>query len=535
MKKTVTANINKQVFHIDEDAFEKLSSYLKALNSKFADTSGREEIMSDIESRIAEILLERIKDLNEVVTLAEVEYCIAQLGEPEVVADQEEEPTKKSGQQTSDSDTYTYRRLYRDPDNRIIGGVASGLAAYFNIEALWVRIAFAVLTVAYGSGPLIYLILWLVLPKATTTAEKLEMKGQKVNISNIEKSIREELGQVKTNLEHLGQDTKELFQTKTKAHDLFDNIGAFLLNFFKFFGRAIAALLGLFFVVTGVFLFVGLMSSIISGGELPGITNEGIHSFSVLSFFEILFPLKSQSLLTLIGLCFLIGIPLLMLIYAGFRLIFGLEKRLKFLGIAFFLLWVAGFAMVLISGIELSRQFTASASTTKHYILPMQVKQPLSIKSHYENKQGGLEFPEILNFPNLTYLSSNRYSLAIGKPRLHFIPSPNDSLYMDVEFASKGSGSENALYHANNISYEFKQNDSLIYLHPSFSLIQDQKFRNQSVKIRLFIPVNTRLWLDSSLNPLVTSWSAFPEETRYKIPPGFYTMKSGGIFEYSQE
>lgn len=195
MKKTLTINLAGMVYHIDEDAFQKLKAYLDTLERKFRQEPDVKELIADIEARIAELLSERMGNKKQVVTVDDVVAIISILGDPEVISD-DENTYQYTGRTTSKG---RYRRMYRDPDSRVIGGVCSGLAAYWNMDPAIVRVVFIVLVIIGGSGLLIYLILWIVMPEAQTTAQKLEMRGEAVTIDNIKDFIRDEFEQVKKN------------------------------------------------------------------------------------------------------------------------------------------------------------------------------------------------------------------------------------------------------------------------------------------------------------------------------------------------
>lgn len=195
MKKTLTINLAGSVYHIDEDAFQKLKKYLDTLERKFKQESDVKEIISDIEARIAELFSDRLGSNKEVVTMDDVEHVISILGDPEVITDEENGFTYQSEPRAKK----TYRRMYRDPDNRVIGGVCSGLAAYWNMDPIIVRVIFIVLALFGLSGLFIYLILWVIMPEAQTTAQKLEMRGEAVTVDSIKDFIRDEFEQVKNN------------------------------------------------------------------------------------------------------------------------------------------------------------------------------------------------------------------------------------------------------------------------------------------------------------------------------------------------
>lgn len=190
MRKTMTVNLGGIVYHIDDDAYDRLKRYLDKVKQELRSVEGGEEILQDIEIRIAELFSERLKNNGQVVTLKDVEEVIAVLGNPEDISGKTSEREFKSGNRT-------YKRMYRDPDNSIIAGVCSGLAAYWRIDPAVVRIIFVILAIFGMAGILIYLILWIVLPEANTVAQKLEMRGEAVNLSNMGDFFREEFENVK--------------------------------------------------------------------------------------------------------------------------------------------------------------------------------------------------------------------------------------------------------------------------------------------------------------------------------------------------
>jgi len=190
MKITVSINIGGMAFHIDEDAYTELKIYLRNLDRYFAKEPGSAEIMADIEARIADLLKARINDYKQVVTIQDVREVINILGTPEDISDD-------SGSGHDRLGNIGYHRMYRDPDNRIIAGVCSGMAAFWRIDPWIVRVIFIIISLPGGLGILIYVILWIVLPEAKTTAQKIEMKGEPVNIHNIKDSVKQEFDNVK--------------------------------------------------------------------------------------------------------------------------------------------------------------------------------------------------------------------------------------------------------------------------------------------------------------------------------------------------
>jgi phage shock protein PspC (stress-responsive transcriptional regulator) len=190
MKLTVNINLGGYAFNVDEDAYERLRQYLKTIEREFSGENSSAEIISDIEGRVAELFKMRLTPYKQVINMKDVEEVMDILGSPELI----------SGSGSAESEPRTAsssRRIYRDPDRRIFGGVCAGLAEYLNMDALIIRIIFVILVLAGGFGILIYLVLWVVLPEARTTAQKLEMRGDPVNIENIKESVKREFDTVK--------------------------------------------------------------------------------------------------------------------------------------------------------------------------------------------------------------------------------------------------------------------------------------------------------------------------------------------------
>jgi len=191
MKITVSINLGGYSFNIDEDAYAELKRYLKNLEIHFAGEESSSEILLDIEARMSELFRARLNSYKHVITMEDVRNAISILGTPEDISDSET---------TSARDKFSspgYHRMYRDPDHRVIGGVCAGMGAYWNIEPWIVRIIFFVLAMMGGLGVVVYLILYIVLPEAKTTAQKIEMKGEPVNIHNIKDSVKKEFDTVR--------------------------------------------------------------------------------------------------------------------------------------------------------------------------------------------------------------------------------------------------------------------------------------------------------------------------------------------------
>ncbi|WP_167615343.1 PspC domain-containing protein [Maribellus sediminis] len=209
MKKTLTINISGSVFHIEEDAYEALQKYMVILKNYFGKDDEGTEIFADIEARIAEIFTEKMDKKNQAVTLEWVEELIETLGTPENFTEEvgEEEPLAGQNQRK--------RKLYRDPEQTVIAGVCGGLAAYFDMDPVVIRLIVVLLVfLTSGAGLLVYIILWIIVPKAVSTAQRLEMKGEEVTVKNIEKFLKDEVDAVKESYKKI---RKSRFFSKRKS------------------------------------------------------------------------------------------------------------------------------------------------------------------------------------------------------------------------------------------------------------------------------------------------------------------------------
>lgn len=227
MNKTININLGGYAFIIDEDAFDTANHYLHTLAGHFGHSEGADEIMQDIETRMGE-LVNRKKGVRTIVNKIDILESIAVLGTPEELKDIDfAETAAKTRKTTGQSfQLKTGKRLFRDPNDKLLGGVCSGLAAYFGIhDTVWVRIAFVLFTVLGGSGVIAYLILWAIIPAAKTVSDRLEMMGEPTNVNNIARMVKEELEQFSDKVqEKFGKKHKYYESPKKRSDDDSDQI-----------------------------------------------------------------------------------------------------------------------------------------------------------------------------------------------------------------------------------------------------------------------------------------------------------------------
>src|SRR6218665_972513 len=246
MNKTVNINIGGLFFHIDEDAFQKLSRYFEAIKRSLSNSSGKDEIMKDIEMRVAELLTEKQKTDKHVINSKDVDEVIVVMGQPEDYRIDDDSDDKSTETFNSSSRT---KKLYRDKDRGTIAGVCTGLSHYLGIDSVWIKIFFILLIWAGGAGIIAYLVLWIAMPKAITTSEKLEMTGEPVTISNIEKKVREEFDTMSSKIKNA-----DYSQIKSGAVRTGNGVGDALVRIFG----AFAKVLGAFIVIFSTFALLGV-------------------------------------------------------------------------------------------------------------------------------------------------------------------------------------------------------------------------------------------------------------------------------------
>lgn len=202
MKKTISITLGGRLFNIEEDAYEKLHGYLEAIKSHYQD-SGGEEIIGDIENSIAEKFAAKIKNQEMTITLFDIEEMIKVMGTVNDFdyADENGQSAPEAPGKASAGGNVS-KKLYRNPDDVIIAGVCSGVAAYFGMEAAYIRILFIILIFLDGFGILAYIVLWLVMPLAKTNAQKLEMQGKPVNLKKLEETIKEKTADFKESIKN---------------------------------------------------------------------------------------------------------------------------------------------------------------------------------------------------------------------------------------------------------------------------------------------------------------------------------------------
>lgn len=337
MKKTLTVNLGGTVFHIDEDAFHLLDKYLANLKVHFRKEVGAEEIVKDMELRISELFTEKLDGGAQVITIEQVEEIIARMGKPEELTDEdikEENKTNETYQDTNKTTEQPHKRFFRNPDDRILGGVASGLAAYMGWDATAVRlILFLIAFCGYGVIIPIYIVCWMIVPEALTASEKLSMRGEKVTVENIGKTVTDGFERVSNGVNDYMSSNKPRTTLQHIGDVLVQIVGVCMKVFLVFMAIVLSPVL--FGLIIALFALIAVGISIVFGG--------GAALFHLAPFMDWGFVCASPIEVTLacIAGIILIGIPLVALIYGVFAHLLKWNPMSHGVKLTLIILWTA--------------------------------------------------------------------------------------------------------------------------------------------------------------------------------------------------
>ena len=474
------------LFHIDENAYQKLLRYLEAIKRSFAGTKGSDEIISDIEARIAELFYEKMDNERQVITMKEVDEVITIMGQPEDYHIDEE--IFEDGPAGGDSARRPkVKKLYRDMDRKYIGGVCAGLEHYLGLDALWIRLIFLFLAIfAGGFGLIAYVILWILVPEAATTAQKLDMTGEPVNISNIERKVKEGFDDVAEKVRSVDYD-KVGNQVKQTGKSFFDTLGDVILFLFKIFGKFIGILL----IIIGAATLIGLFIALFSVGLIDVIHIPGVDLISMVNYTEA--PMWIVSLLAF----FAVGIPFFFLMYLGLRI---LVNNLKSIGnIAKFSLlglWLISVIALAVLGIKQAAAHAYTGSITERDTFASEMApdtvmisfRQSSIDDHNGAVIGGME---------IRYDDSDNPVLYSDDILMDIQKSEDTLIGLRIRKDADGSSYPNARARAAKIDYNYALTGNTLYLDDHFTTDMVNKIRDQEIRMTVYIPEGTVLSFNS--------------------------------------
>jgi len=484
MNKTVNINLGGMFFHIDEDAYLKLTRYFDAIKRSLNNSSGQDEIIKDIEMRVSELLTEKQKSEKHVVGLKDVDEVITVMGQPEDYIIEDEEKTNQSFHDNGRRN----KKLYRDKEKGMIGGVATGLGHYFGIEAVWIKIIFLIFVFAgFGTGILAYFVLWVVTPEAITTSEKLEMTGEPVTISNIEKKVREEIESLSDKFKNADYDAMGN-QVKSGAERISSSFGDFVMTVFKIFAK----FLGVILIMAGISTLIMLLIGVFTLGTNVFVDFPWQNFVEAGNFTE--YPIWSFGLL----MFFAVGIPFFFMTLLGFKLLAPNTKTIgniaKYTLLA---IWIIAIAIAISIGIKQATEISYDNKTVEKKAINITPKDTLYVKFRYNDYYAKdldhhREFEFVQDSANNALIYSNEV-------RLHVLHTDQAAPYLQIEKSARGNSFTNAKKRAEKINYNIAIKGNYLILDNYFLTDVKNKFRGQEVDVYLYLPEGQLFKPDTSI------------------------------------
>lgn len=519
MNKTIIININGIVFHIEEDAYEILRAYMTEVKMHFAGSPDSTEITTDIENRIAEMFTEILeRDKRQVIFPSDVQAVTAQMGH---VKDFDQESATGDNEEAffTRENSAGPKKLFRDADDRLISGVCSGLAAYFDTQTLWIRLAFLLAFLGFGTGLFLYIILWIVMPVARTRAEKMAMRGEKPNLQNFKKNFDEEMEHLRDGVNRMTREARPfLYKVRDFLGELFTHIGRFLNSGGKIIIKAIA----LFFLA--IFLF-GL---VIAVGSLVAVT--GFWSGVETSFFpmNVLDPDFRNMLLT--AAAFTAIIPVLALILFIIRIVFNARAINRTVSFTLLIVWIVSLSVTVFYAAKTASDFSNVAELDENIALvpkPLYVLEENSnVLSREDSLRYGLTGSEMRG--RLRFDGLNRVGLPENL-RITIERADGDQPLIVRTSSAMGRNYETALGRTRKIQYHIAQRDSVIGVDPGAILAKGELWRDQKVSLTLKLPLNSRIRINGDVERYMRNVDYWSCDDENGSRPHIFTMTTVGL------
>lgn len=463
MKKVVKVSIGNMAFTIDEDAYEVLSRYLKDINDHYASQKNGSEIVEGIEERVAELFLERAPE-GSVIGMELVREVVALLGHP-------------NDFETVDKDESSYssakqpKRIYRNNDNKVLGGVCSGIAAYLGVDVVLIRIIFTLLLTFsfFFSFPfggvfavmVVYIIMWVIIPEARTVEQKCAMYGESPDINNIQKRVNDGIDTIGRGINRAGEHGASFFGL-----------------LFKAIGKVVAVIL----IMIGLSGIIALTVALLGIEIVDGFVPVDIIDFINLDGVNIL-------LIKIIGL-FVMFLPFVGMLYGGVQLLFGFKPPKYRPGLIIFILWIVSiFALITVSFTS-TRGYWHNARDVKELVLN-NVPDTLYVKYMKDGEipENRVIYDAYRSRVDLLWMEGNGDEAKIVSfPQVRVVSmSSGDSAYVKTTVEAFGKTWGEAMIKAERNHPEFEIKDSLLMVHPDrYSKIE--KWDGVVKRITVYVP-----------------------------------------------
>ena len=486
MDKTHNISLGGFAFAIDDAAYNILKRYLSDIRHSLHNTEGVDEIIADVEFRMAELLRQRMSS-REVVNRDDVDHLISVMGKPEDFYTEEfleeeergEEAGARAGQTYSARYEKTGKKLFRDPDNKMLGGVCSGLAHYFGIDATWMRLIVLVLPfldmvflgISTSFVVVTYFVLWLVVPEAKTTSDKLQMRGEPVNFDSIKDFFGNSPETVRNNLKDFGSDARRVA----------NNSGSVIGNLLRAIIKVIGFIFIAFLLIIAISLLIAFTAAIIGlGGAFFGV---GIAGFALGDYFPYLFEGDWEQWVAYISLALVMVLPAVALILLVLRLISSRYRVPRAVAFSLPLLWFLGLIGLAVVGVSTAAHFRSNAKEVKTVNLPTTAQ---TLVMQMQDDERDWDSDDILSVrPGYLALEKDN-EIKVKK-------SETGNAYLELKYYAKGKTGADAAQNLKNIDYKYEVQDSLVKFDEHVFVKEGTKWRNQEVEITLYLPESKRV------------------------------------------
>lgn len=472
MKRTLSIHLGRQLFVIEEDAFDRLQQYLKRLEASFKGETGINEIMEDIEMRFAELLITYLGETSKVVQIDDVEKAIASLGEPEEISD---EQTNNNQQERTYNYSYQQsrsRKFFRDTENSVLAGVCSGLGAYMNMDPVIVRLIFLLLLFTGIAVPL-YIILWVIIPNAKSPSDRLQMQGKPVTVDSLKDEFMKATDRMKDDAMH--------------ARDKFMHNQQQIVQQAKHVGKLITKLFGFGLVITaGIWLLV--FTLIVTGivDIIPTTGDE--HYTSLHDFLQLVVPAGNTFGLVWFSILLTGYAGPLFLILVGTRALMERNNRFFKLNMIIFpVLTGIGILGGIIGALQTGRDYS-EYKYIDHQSLAIDTdvleidELPHYIHNHRISQSGGIDF--------ITIRHGNIMEEGV---LISYKPSNDTLFHVTQKTKAHGTDSDEAVRRAENVHHILRMEGDKLLIDASYYYPASDQMRDQEVEIVIEVPKGKKL------------------------------------------
>jgi len=514
MNKILNINLGGYALTIDDDAYEYLKNYLEKIRLRFSEREGRDEILSDIEARMGEIISGSM-GTRTIVMLPDVEAAASMMGKPEDFGSGE--ATTENNEQVSSSGkaaVRTGKRLFRDEQDAIVGGVCSGLTSYFGMaDPVWMRLIFVLLAfISFGFWVPAYILIWILVPPARNSSDRLAMRGEPINMDNIAKEVEDGFDRLGNRLDNVGNEAKRTGKGATNAvHTGISTIGrafALLIRFFVKF-------MGLIAIIIAIALFLSLASTWIAGIWAMFVAAPFISYFSPFS--------NAATWLAFTNILFLIGIPVLGLGLLFTRIVFK-TRTPAWTSTGLTVLWVLN----LISAFALSsvgvQEYRREGSYIKRIELDNLGSDTLRVEGIRMNSNFEGDWRDFNgNISDMEF--DNSVNIVVER-------SKSGRFECTQTITARGSSREKASEHAENIIFNISADRNHLRIPTGFALSESGKWRAQHIEILISVPEGKYICFDEFINDRVSAGS---EGYSYKNDNNYFSRKPDRIYVMTRD